>query len=665
MHTKKANIHLRYFIIAAVFTVVCLAFTIVLAAVQIKGPQTDYMKDDSNTKTVTVSGLRGEIYDVNGKLLVGNSTSCNLIYEYGAMPDTYAAINAELLTVLDALEITGNEGTLCDDFFPLEGIYPSVRYRSAALDEGSNEYYYLSRVLARFELPSDTSATELAEFYVSRYKLSDELYSMGEIRKLMRLWYEMDRVDFGVYSSYTIAENVSAELVTYLEEKGVEGVTFQTVSERVYAYPGIASHILGRVGKITAENAEYYSSLGYPMDGYVGTSGCELAFEAILHGQDGKMVIKYDDDGNVTEKYYEAEPISGNDVYLTIDIDLQIAAEEGLAAAVELSGTEGGGAISALDPNTGAVLAIASYPTYDLSRFSDAEYYGTLLEDKRLPLYNRALRGVYAPGSTYKVGVALAALETDEITASTTCTCTGTYPNLHKPTCLGKHGNIDVSEAIKESCNIFFYTLGEKMGIDAITQYTTRLGLGTATGIELAESTGTVAGPAYRTENKLEAWSAGGDDLSAAIGQSDHGYTPLQLSVYMASIVNGGTRYEAHILDSVRQFYTGDRVSSYTVTVADTVPISASTYDTLISAMGTVVSDNTAVSRYFKNVPVAVGGKTGTAEVTGKDDFALFSGFAPLNSPQLVVSCVIEEGKHGYYASRAAAAVMEAYFTEE
>ena len=140
------------------------------------------------------------------------------------------------------------------------------------------------------------------------------------------------RVDFGLYASYTIAENVPMELVTYVEEAGIKGVTVKTVSERVYNYPGIASHILGRVGKITAEDAEYYDELGYPMDAYVGTSGCELAFEPILHGQDGKMVIKYDDEGNVIEKYYQKEPVSGNDVWLTIDIDLQIAAEKGLGS---------------------------------------------------------------------------------------------------------------------------------------------------------------------------------------------------------------------------------------------------------------------------------------------------------------------------------------------
>ncbi len=661
---KKTNIGLRFAIIAAVFAAICIIFTIVLAVVQIKGPQTEYNPDDDGIKTVTVSGQRGEIYDRNGKLLVGNSTSYSLLYEYGAMPETYKKINRELLDILDAMEQTGDEDKLSEDLYPMEGIYPNMRYRKAVSDTSSNEYYHLMRVLKRNGLDEDTSAEDLAKFYIKKYKLDDELYSDGEIRDLLRLWYEMERKDFGPYQSYTVAENVSAELVTYIQEMGLEGVTFNTVSERVYEYPGIASHILGRLGKITAENAEYYSELGYPMDGYVGTSGCEAAFESILHGQDGKMVIKYDDDGNIVEKYYETEPISGGDVWLTIDIDLQIAAERGLAESAELCDTSRGGAITAMDPNTGAVLAIASYPTYDLTKFDDVEYYNSLLEDENTPLLNRALSGVYAPGSTYKIGVALAALETGYTNESATCTCEGRYQLLHRPTCLAKHGDTDIFTAIQESCNVFFYDLGHRMGIEQITDYTLHLGLGAETGIELGERIGSIAGPEFRQANKLEAWTAG-DDISAAIGQADHGYTPLQLSVYMSSIVNGGKRYSAHILDSVRHFYSDETLKSYEISVLDTVEISDNSYNILKQSMGQVISENSEVRRYFKNVPVAVGGKTGTAEVTGQEDNALFSGFAPLDNPQIVVSCIIEEGQHGYFASHAAAVVMEEFFKKK
>ena len=671
MPNKPQKLNVRYASIAGIFAIVCLIFVIVLAVVQIKGPQTDYYSfflNDTNTRTVTVAGLRGQIYDRNGVLLVGNSTSYDLLYEYGAMPESFDEVNASLLRTLDAIDEAGEEDKLAEDLFPLDGFYPNVRYRSAISDTSSNEYYHFQKVLKHNKLDSDITPEELAEYYIDRCKLSEDIYSQEEVRDLMRLWYEMDRIGFGAYQPYTLAKNISAELVTFIEEKSssgvIEGVTFKTVSERVYNknFVGYASHILGRVGKITAEDAEYYSELGYPMDCYVGISGCELAFEEILHGQDGKLVIKYDDDGNIIEKYYEKEPISGNDVYLTIDIDLQVAAEDALAGSVSDIETANAGALTAIDPNTGAVLAIASYPTYDLTRYSETEYYRSLTEDENTPLLNRALQGVYAPGSTYKIGVALASLEINDIDTSTTCTCTGRYDALHRPACNGEHGeNVDIFTAIQESCNVFFYSIGHRITTPPITEYTYRLGLGTKTGIELGEQTGIVAGPAYRTENKLEAWTQG-DDLSASIGQSDHGYTPLQLSVYMSSIVNGGTRYSAHVLDSVRHFYTKEALHTPNTTVLDKVSISQSSYNILIKSMGQVVSNNSEVYRYFSKLPVNAGGKTGTAEVNGQEDNALFCGFAPLESPRIVVSCIIEEGVHGYYAAEPVAKVMEKYF---
>ncbi len=662
MPHKKPNTAARTAVLGIVFGVICLAFVVILAVVEIKGPSGAYASDDENTRVITVSGQRGEIYDRNGKLLVGNSTTHDLIYEYGAMPYTKKEINAELLTILTAVKETQNTDKLCRDYFPLEGVYPNVRYIDAISDTSSQEYLYFSKVIKNEELDSDITAVELAEYYIDRFELYGELYNSAERMSLIKMWYEMDRIGFGAWQSYTIAENVSDELVTYINETGVLGVTFTTVSERVYYYPGIASHILGRVGKITAETADYYTELGYPLDAYVGVEGCEFAFESILHGQDGKLVIEYDDGGNIINKYYEKEPISGDDVYLTIDIDLQIAAEEGLAETASSIEGAGGGAITAINPNTGEVLALASYPTYDLSLFSDRQYYASLLADENTPLYNRALSGTYAPGSTYKIGVALAALESGTITDTDTCYCNQVYEGLNtiSPTCLHKHGKIDVYEAIQESCNIFFYSLGQSMGLEAVTSYTERLGLGVKTGIELGERSGSVAGENFANENNIS-WGADGDVLGA-IGQSYHTYTPLQLAVYMSSIVNGGTRYEAHLLSSVKHFYSGETLSSYSPCVLDTVSFGADTYSTLMTAMRRVVSENAEVRTHFASVPVSVGGKTGTAEVAGQNDNALFVGFAPVESPEIVVSCVIEEGLHGYNAAAATSKVLQKYF---
>lgn len=661
---SKQNVTHRFVIPAIVFTLICTVFVIVLAVIQIKGAKNPDDRRDVTVRTVTVPGLRGEIYDRNGKLLVGNATTYDLVFEYGAMPDTRREVNASLLSILEGLSKTGNGDKLSDDFFILDGYYPDYQYVSAMADKDSNEYYHYLRVMKANELdPQKTSLDDLVDYYVSRYKLSEELYSNSEISALIRIYYEMERVGFGAYQSYTIANNVSMSAVTYIEEARIEGATISSGTERVYAYPGIASHILGRVGKITAETAEYYNELGYPMDAMVGTEGCEKLFEEYLRGQDGIMVIEYDKDGNIINKYYKTEPIGGHDVYLTIDIDIQIAAEEALAESVKSISGATGGAVSVLDAKDNAVLALASYPTYDLTRFDDKEYVQTLINNGHSPFLNRAINGVYAPGSTYKLGVALAALEEGVIDANTTFMCNGVYHSHGNPTCTHVDGITDVTKAIRNSCNIFFYNVLDTAlpNIDSVTKYTTRLGLGVSTGIELDESIGTVAGPSYNIDNAV--WYKR-DDLSAAIGQSTHGYTPLQLSVYTSSLINGGTRYSAHLLDSVHKFYTGETVFSKEAEVLDSITIDSDIYNLLVNAMGEVVSENALVYDAFKTLNVKAGGKTGTSQVTGKNDYALFTGVAPLESPEIVASCIIEQGKNGYNAAYPVGKVFEAYFNK-
>lgn len=638
----------RYLALAIFFSVLCVAFLIVLAVTQIRG-STLPPEEKGTTRSYTVPGVRGEIFDVNGKLLVGNSTSYDLIYEYGAMPDTRREINLSLLAVEDAVMRTGNGDKMATRYPALEGVYPDLSFTKEISNRSSAEYDAYRSFLKRQEwYPDETDAERVVKYFVKRYQLYENLYSNEEITRLILLYYEMERVDFGQYASYTIAEGVNMNLITYLEESNIEGVNFDIHAERVYAYPGIASHILGRLGKITAENADYYMERGYSLDAMVGTSGCEAAFEEWLHGKDGKMVIRYDEHGNQIEKYYEVEPVSGNDVYLTIDVDLQIAAEEALKENIQAIDGAGKGAVTAIDPNTGAILATASYPTYDLTQFGSVSYVESLNENPNNPWLNRALQGVYAPGSTYKIGAALAGLEQGAIDENVTCFCSGTYSeHFSRPKCLGVHGETNVIDAIRDSCNVFFYSLGDAMGLDAMTDYTRRLGLGVPTGVELSEREGTVSDR---------------DGVLSAIGQSDHGYTPLQLSVYMSTIVNGGSRYGAHLLDSVRKFYTGEVVSATEPQVLEEVEFSEETYRILMEGMGAVVTSNPTLKGYFSDIPVTVAGKTGTAEVDGQQANALFSGFAPMEKPEIVVSCIIEEGKAGTRAAYTVGRVMAKYF---
>ena len=651
----------RYVAIAAVFLLVLIFFVIKLAALSGEGAEITAKASNNVERTYTVAGLRGEIYDRNGVLLVGNKLSYDIVFEYGAIPDTTREFNESILAALEALRIMRCEDKMPRSYCVLEGTYENYRYSSALSDKESDEYTYFMRIIDANKLDPEMSANDFADALQKKYKLYEDYYTNEEIDALIRIRYELERVKFGVYQPYTLAEDVPMELISYVEEHGIEGVNFKISTERYFTYPGYASHILGRVGKIQAETLEYYvDELGYSMNSIVGTSGCEKAFESYLHAEDGILAIEYDKDGNVVDKYYKVEPISGHDVYLTLDIELQIAAEDELKKTVsDISSAKAGAAVS-LEADTGAVLAIASYPTFDATQIRDPDYYKTIQSDPDLPELNRALSGVYAPGSVYKVGVALAALEEGAITTSTRSVCNHVFPHLHQPTCLGTHGSFSVAEAIRESCNVFFYYVGMNMGTDAITKYTSALGLGRPTGIELPERAGTIGGKM----NSPDPWSTG-NDLSAAIGQANHGYPPLQIGVYISAVANGGERYAAHLLGSVREFYTGKIIYEYTPTVLESTPISPTTHSTLLNAMRTVVTSHDTIARNFSSLPVSAGGKTGTAQVYGKYDYAVFAGVAPYNDPEIVGVCIIEEGLAGGNASRTVGKIFKAYYDQK
>lgn len=661
----------RYLALGIVFLTLCFAFLIYLAVTQIRGEKFFFPRSDDIIKTETVYGERGRIYDRNGKLLVGNTTHRNLIFEYGSMADKRIDVNHALLDCLEALEITENTQARSKDYFPLIGSYPDMKISNEARTADTQINRYLKKFLEKHDFDENTSAKRICDYFVNKYKLWSENYSNEEIGELIRIYYDMERIDFGYYQHYTIAESIDpasengSALIALIEEQAIEGAGFIKRTERVYPYDTYASHILGRIGKISAENVEEYED--YPLDALVGTSGCEEAFEEYLRGTDGKKISVYDKNGELLEEYYDPAPVVGKDVYLTLDIDLQIAAEDALKKEIEALEDSEAGAATFIDPNNGEVLVSASYPTYSQNQFSNVDYYATLTEDENLPLLNRALQGTYAPGSVYKVGAALAALENEDITPSTCYECERVYPFFepNNPTCLGHHGATDVTEAIEVSCNIFFYYLGHENGLDSITPYTRSLGLGEPTGIELSERTGIVASEDY-CEKYDKQWRTI-DNATGAIGQSYHLYSPLQLSVYMSTVVNSGTRYNAHLLRTVKD-RSGNIIYESEASVAEKVEFSSATHATLKNAMSRVVSENDIVAKYFSDVNVRVGGKTGTAQVTANSalpDNALFSGFAPYENPQIVGSCILEAGEVGANASKVVASVFEEFFTED
>lgn len=674
----------RIVAIGAIFLLVSLLYFIQMIVLRVSGNGSDLYSiyDGGISKvTVAVDAVRGDIYDRNGKLVVTSRTTRDMSFTYDAIPDSSQELNVSIAKVAEALRTNGVSRT--DAEFPLYGAYPEYGYYAEATDPNSEYYTGMQTVLKALSLSPDTDCETLIDTLVSRYKLTRSGLTDEQIDDVIRIRYDMLRLGFGVYTPFVLSEDVSDDLMIYVEEMNIPGVVFPAGTERVYCYPGYASHILGGVGRIPESELEYYTALGYPMDATVGLSGCEQAYEAYLHGIDGTAIEEYDEEGNLINRYFEREPVAGLDVYLTIDIDVQIAAEDALKENIENISSSGGslsgadanaGAAVAMDPSDFSVIAVASYPTYDLSTYGVD--YGDLLLEADLPLLNRALNGTYEPGSTFKIGVALAALEENIISPHSEINDTGVYTYYpgYQPRCWiytekgHGHGAITVSEAIEVSCNYFFYEVGRLLGIDRIKAYMDDLGLGKKTGIELPEKSGILASPEYRDENGETPWTSG-DTLQAAIGQSNNLFTPLQMACYFSTVFNGGNRYTAHLLSSVNEFYSGEETLKYEPTLQNKVSFSRETYSTLLEGITDVIDNNATLTRYFKDLKAAgvmVGGKTGTAQVSSQSsDNAIFAAYGKYEGRELVAVCVIEHGSSGSYAGYTVSKLMEEYFLSD
>ena len=692
------------------FLLVCAFYVIRLGILELSSQNIGGHKQDGTTeRTVVVQAVRGQIYDRNGVPLVVNDYTYDLTLDYSVLPKDQTARNDAVLKALLMLEECGEVGKFVTYDFPFEGYYPNYVYTSVVSDPASNSYDTFLEVVetnglrreAILRIKSDQrmntsqaidyyesdptgciTAERLTDYFVEEYDLDarnedgSPRYGNADIDRLIRVLWGMEAVGFSRANDYVLAKNVSMDTVTHEKELGIAGIGFSTNASRVYCFPGYASHILGQTGPIYAEEWSYYKELGYAMNARVGKSGCEAAFEEYLHGQDGVKVVVEDADGRIIREYMKTEPVAGQDVYLTIDINLQIAAEDALKENVQYIRDTyhrqdcKAGALVAMDPNTGAVLALASYPTFDLTTYN--RDYNELASNDALPLLNRALSGLYAPGSTFKPGMVAAGLSEGVISASTKLECAGTYTyyQSYQPDCwihnssgaVKQHGWINAAEALRVSCNCYFYDLGRRLGITNMNLYCRMFGLGDSTGIELGEQKGSLAGPDHRADMHGLDWQPT-DTIAAAIGQSDNAFTPLQLGVYTSTLFNGGTRYAAHLLLKVRDF--SDRADTMVTTprILSEFTLPEAHRLTVIDGMEQMVATSSEVSRYMRNVPVTVAGKTGTAQTgSTSTENGLFICAAPSKNPEIVVVSVIERAGGGSYSAMSAGLVLEAYY---
>ncbi len=698
---KQNKISYRIFVLTGVFVLICLLYVFRLAGIVLTREVTE-VKDHTYTY-MTVKAARGQIYDRNGVPLVTNKYVYNLVINDQSLADKNVERNKALLTLLFVFNNSDETHKRVQDTYPFTGTYPDLKYVPEVFEDTTLRYRFLRRIAeneiedgvkthtvteleAHYTENPDAFPTEqeIIDFYLKKYGMHEEnrdkiAYTYAQIDALLRLYYDMECNNFGGLNQYTFATDLSLAMITKIEERGISGVEFSYSIQRQYEYPGYASHILGTIGQIYAEDWEYYKDLGYNMNDYVGISGCEYAFEQYLRGIDGVKVLEFDADGNLVNEYYKKTPVSGNDVYLTIDINLQIAAEDGLAENIKYIRDQGynkdceSGSLVAMHPNTGEVLAIASYPTFDLTTYNLE--YNDLYADPAQPLYNRALQGLYAPGSTFKLGMVVAGMEEGLIDASTNIRCDGVYKfySGYQPHCWiydtpqppYSHGDINAANAISVSCNCYFYDLGRQLGITKMNEYCNFYGLGQKTGIELYEETGILAGESYREQNGLATWMPG-DTIAAAIGQSDNTFTPIQIASYVSTLLNGGTRYSARLLHSVNTYFINETVYKAEPQVLSTLEISQNALDTVMHGMKLMVEDSNFVRQNMASLPVTVGGKTGTAQLGGGlTDNAVFVCAAPYNNPEIVISVVIEKGAGGSYSSLSAARVLQAYYGQE
>ncbi|MBQ7036550.1 MAG: hypothetical protein IJN74_03555 [Clostridia bacterium] len=614
-------------------------------------------------RTSTVKAPRGEIMDRNGTPLVTNETVFAVrLYKTNSVTDSQ--LNAMLVGLLEKLE---NDGAHITDSFPLLGNGFSLKGEA------------LSKWKEQYGLSPDADRAEVLSFFAKRYGVSESV--QGEMRRtLIAQRYEMERTGFSESVSYTLATGISNELMISLLEQKLDypGLVIETSPVRRFVHGTTAAHILGQTGKIYKEEYEVLRSKNYAMDAIIGKQGIERYLEDSLRGEDGLNRVAQNIDGESIRTEVEKAPKKGDNVILTLDLSLQKSAEKALSDALqyvrEQSVEEDGdganafcGALAAIDVNTGEILALASAPTYDPARFY--EDYEIISSDKNLPMFNRAIGGAYEPGSTFKMATALAALEEGIITPTDTIEDMGIYKYYedYQPICWiyrgtgDTHGVVNVSEALKHSCNYFFYEIGRRTTIEKMNVYAHLLGLGEATGIELTEeeNIGKLASP-EQSEKDGEKWVPG-DTLQYSIGQSKNLFTPLQLANYLATIVNGGTRYKTHIVKAVRDSQTGVLVQESKPTVLSQIDISPENRKAILEGMRDVVELGTA-STVFENFNIPVGGKTGTAEVPGRADNAIFVGFAPYDNPTIAVCAVLEEGVHGANAARAVRDVLDTYF---
>ncbi len=610
---------------------------------------------------IPVSATRGEIFDRNGYPLATNKQVNAIVIDFTSFPPGSDSEGRNKV-LFELIKLFKKHGIEWEDNLPI-----LVKNGKLVFDkEKPNEVSYL-KSSAFLNLNYYASVENCFDALVERYSL--EKFSLKDARDIASVYYSMRKNGFNASTPYTFSKDVKDSVVGVIKENSnvYVGVDVEIRSERVYTDGSLAPHILGVVGSINQDEYEQNKDKGYSMNDVIGKSGLEYTLEDYLRGTPGIKNITVDSKGNKIETYLE-EPVAGASVVLTIDKNLQKVAQDALAEHIDKEkitrANVTSGTVVVMDTRSNAVLACASYPTYNLSTYS--EDYDELNKDKSKPLWNRALRSTYTPGSTIKPAVAMAGLEDGIINKDTLVQCNGryTYYKDYQPGCTGRHGNQNVINALFHSCNIFFYETSRLLGIEKLDSYFTMFGLGEKTGIELVENEGTVDTPAHRT-SRGELWTPG-LTIQAGIGHGDNLFTPIQLCSYVSTIANRGIRYKAHFVKTIKSSNYSETLVSEQKQVLSRADFKDSNWALVHQGMLLVGTKSYAD---FSRVPVKVAAKTGTTTIEKKingqkvDTYnGLILTFAPYENPEIAIAVVIEGAGSGGSTAPVASKIMEKYF---
>ena len=466
---------------------------------------------------------------------------------------------------------------------------------------------------------------------------------------------------FSSYKPVLLKQDIGRDALAALEahKYDLPGVAVKVNLRRNYINNQYAAHLLGYLSEINSDELNSGKYAGYRSGDLIGKFGVEKTFENVLRGERGGRQVRVNAKGQVVRVLKTVAAIPGHDVYLTIDQDVQKKAEELLEGIV--------GAVVAMEPASGRILALASSPSFDQNFFVGGisrENWTYLITNPFRPMSNRAIQGEYPPGSTYKMITAMAGLQEGVIDTETTYYCPGFHKfgnRVYRCWKKGGHGTVDIIKALEESCDVYFYQVGQLLGVDRLAWYAKAGGLGTRTGINLDhESLGLIPTAAWKKRRLREPWQQG-ETLSVAIGQGFNTASPVQMAVLISAVAAGGQRYKPLLLEAVKTF-DGRLLHVESPQVVGRLPVDDATLQLVQKGLWQAVNGEHGTARRIRMKDISISGKTGTSQVVSRKDddelpederpvhlrpHAWFVAYAPSDDPKIAVAVVVEHGEHG------------------